>query len=241
MFTHPVLGKVRLKAWRHNLTLLLLALVLGLVVACGGDEEEPTVAPTATPAPAAQVTPDPTATLTSESPLSGPESPLADPNSPLPTAEPQSVVPANAITQSAPVSNPDGVEMQPVTNVEIEGLKLKEGASAVKGRLISIPHNGPLTDAVVRLAEIYCPGDLAEGASKRDACIYALDDAFSPSTFTDKEGNFVFENIEARDYVLMVGDRVTRFVMLEDKEGKPLMWTAPADQAIDIGEYQVNY
>lgn len=234
MVTHSVIGKLRSKVWRHNLALVLLALVLGLVAACGGDEEEPTVAPTATPA--AQIEAAPTATAASESPLGAPESPLADPNSPLPTPEPQSVAPADAV-----VVNPDGVEMEPVTNVEIEGLEIKEGASALRGRLISIPHNGPLTDAVVRLAEVYCPGDLPEGASKRDACIWALDDAFSPSTFTDDNGNFLFENIEARDYVLIVGDRVTRFAMLEDKENKPLMWAAPANQAIDIGEYQVNY
>lgn len=240
MFTHPVLGKVRSKAWRHNLTLLLLALVLGLVVACGGDEEEPTVAPTATPAPAAQVTPDPTATSASASPLAAPVSPLADPNSPLPTPEPQSEAPANTVAVTKTVSK-DAVEMQPVTDVEIEGLAIKEGTGAVRGKLISTVINAPLPDAVVRLAEVYCPGDLEADADKREACVWALDDAFSPSTFTDAEGSFVFESIEARDYVLLVGDMMTRYVMLKDAEDKPLMWTVPADQAIDIGEYHVNY
>ncbi len=230
-----IFGKVWSKAWRHQLALLLLALTLGLVAACGGDEEEPT--PTPAPTEAAAPAAAPSAT---ESPLASPQSPLADPDSPLPTPEPESEAPANVAEADVSVAK-DAVVMQPITEIEIEGLALEEGKSAVKGKLFSTVSNAPLPDAVVRLAEVYCPGDLEEGASKRDACVWALDDAFSPSTFTDAEGIFVFEGVEARDYVLLVGDVMTRYVMLKDAEDKPLMWEAPAGQAIDIGEYQVNY
>jgi len=237
MFTHFVAGKARSKAWRHNLTLLLLALVLGLVVACGGDEEEPTVAPTVAPTatPAAQEA-APTATAASESPLGAPESPLGAPESPLTTPEPESAAPVDAAAV-----NPDAVEMQAVTNVELEGVSLKAGLGAVKGRLISLPLNGPLADAVVRLAEVYCPDELAADADKSEACIWALDNSFSPSTFTDDNGDFVFTEVPPRDYVLLVGDMITRYAMLKDRANKPLMWAVPADQAIDIGEYQINY
>jgi len=41
--------------------------------------------------------------------------------------------------------------------------------------------------------------------------------------------------------VLLVGDVVTGYAMLKDAEEQPLMWEAPADQAIDIGEYHIDY
>lgn len=119
-------------------------------------------------------------------------------------------------------------------------LSIGEGRSMVTGRLLSLQTNQPLVRAIVRLAEVYCPeGTLEE--EKADECFWALDNAFSPSTFSDSDGVFVFEDVEARDYVVIVGDMIVKYAVVNDSEDRPILVAAPPNDLIDVGERVVDY
>lgn len=68
------------------------------------------------------------------------------------------------------------------------------GMATVTGRVISENSGLPLSDTIVRLAEVVRQED--EGA-------YVLDVAFSPGTDSDGEGFFIFENVDAYEYVIV--------------------------------------
>jgi hypothetical protein len=89
----------------------------------------------------------------------------------------------------------------------------------------------PMADTLVRLAEVVRSGD--EGA-------YVLDQAFSPGARTDNDGYFIFENIPAMEYVLIVGDVQHSFKVIENEDKKPRVWNALADQILDVGVLKVT-
>lgn len=220
-------------------TLLLIAALL-ILVACGGDEETPTVAPTNTPEPAATATtaPDPTATTAADptatvavtdtqtittsdtvtAARSGPVSPLDQPASPL--GQPESPLSQSAPPPPLPTSEP--------------------GTATVTGRLLSNTNNQPLNHAVVRLAEVTCPGEVKQ-EEKRTKCVWALDNTFSPTAFTDENGYFIFNNIEGKDYIVLIGDMVLKYTIIRDDENQPMIWNAPLDEVVDIGEFTIDY
>jgi hypothetical protein len=84
----------------------------------------------------------------------------------------------------------------------------------------------PMAGTLVRLAEVVRSGD--EG-------VYVLDQAFSPGARTDNDGYFIFENIPAMEYVLIVGDVQRSYKVIEDEDKKPRAYNALADQILDVG------
>lgn len=109
---------------------------------------------------------------------------------------------------------------------------VEPGKAVVIGRLLSVQDDKPYNEVIVRLAEVYYNGN--EGA-------YALDAAFSPGATTDKNGYFVFNNIVARKYVLIVGDPLTAYVIYTGEDGKAKVWDAAADKVLDMGTIKVNF
>lgn len=107
------------------------------------------------------------------------------------------------------------------------------GKANVSGRIVSIKTGEPYIDATVRLAEVY-RNELGEGA-------YALDAALSPQTATDDQGNFVFTDIDPRDYVLIIGDPMTRYVIVADETGKAIVYSCPVDQVTNLGEHKIDF
>jgi hypothetical protein len=76
----------------------------------------------------------------------------------------------------------------------------------------------------------------------RSKCVWSLDNAFSPTTFTDTNGYFAFTNVKPRDYyVVLIGDLVMKYTIIRDNENQPMMWTVEADKVIQIGDFTVDY
>jgi len=122
----------------------------------------------------------------------------------------------------------------------IKDTSIAKGRAVVKGRLFSTKTNAPLVNAVVRLAEVYYANDAQ--AAEKSGGVYALDNAFSPSAFTDVDGNFVFTDIEARDYVLIVGDIFGTWALaLDESQEKPTVWSAIERSVTDIGAVHIDY
>lgn len=198
----------------------LILLVAAILLWAGfgtGDEPTPTPMPTPTSLPdvAAAAAEAPVAEEATPTPAGG-VSPLADPNSPMPT----------------PTSTPTPL---PPPDVEIEA-----GKSAVIGRVVNMETGAPIANAIIRLPEVYCPEDV-KPEEKNTRCFWALDDAFSPSTFSDADGNFEFLNVEARDYVLFVGDISTKYNLSMGEKSKPIIYTTPADVGLNLGTLPVGY
>ncbi|MCC9077332.1 hypothetical protein FKZ61_014595 [Litorilinea aerophila] len=115
-----------------------------------------------------------------------------------------------------------------------------EGAS-LRGRILHTVTGQPITNAVIRLAEVYCPENTTPQDKETD-CFWTLSNSFSPSTFSDDNGYFQFDNIEARDWVVIVGDMMTIYTFItRGEQQKPIIWTTESGKLLDIGEHAVSY
>jgi hypothetical protein len=165
---------------------------------------------------------------TPPSPPSPENTPTPATNTPTPVAQTTSPLSASESPLSAaqsPLAVPEAII---------------DGKAWVSGRLFSLESGQPLNREVVRLAEVFCPEDV-QAEEKSEECFWTLDNAFSPTAFTDETGYFVFKNVEPHDYTVMVGDYVGRYAFVNGENGKPIIFTAPADETTDVGEYQVEY
>lgn len=105
------------------------------------------------------------------------------------------------------------------------------GKATVIGRVISEKTGQPLAHITVRLAEVVRQGN--EGA-------FVLDTAFSPGDITDDQGYFRFDNVDAKEYVIVVGDVYTVYKIIPEPSGKARVWKAEPDQVLDVGELRVD-
>lgn len=120
---------------------------------------------------------------------------------------------------------------------DMTSVTVAPGRAVAIGRLLSLDHQ-PLSDTVVRLAEVYYADENSKDSSTG---AYALDNAFSPSAITNDNGFFIFQDIEPRDYVVFVGDFMTNYTIEVDDQGYPRMRTVAADQINDFGAVVVDF
>lgn len=116
-------------------------------------------------------------------------------------------------------------------NVSVTTPPVEAGKTTFVGRVVSTQSGAPLADTVIRLAEVHRQN--GEGA-------YVLNGASSPGGTTDNTGTFVIPNIEAREYVVIVGDVYTDYVVISEPSGKARVWNPPAGDVMNVGELKVN-
>jgi hypothetical protein len=121
---------------------------------------------------------------------------------------------------------------------DLSRIEVEYGRAVVIGRLISTESSLPVRDTPVRLAEIYYA---EEGNRDPNQGAWALDNAFSPFAYSDENGLFIFENVEARDYVIFVGDIMSRWTIEVNEDGLPNPRTMPVDQVTNLGLIFVDY
>lgn len=140
----------------------------------------------------------------------------------------------------SPLQGPT-VANHPYTAESPSVLASQDGLGTVAGRLISSKTNLPLNREIVRLGEVECGEDVPP-EEKRSKCVWTLSNAFSPSTFTDEQGFFVFNDVPPRDYVVSIGDLMifNGHMRVADENG-PFMWVVSADEVVDIGEHYVEW
>ena len=130
-------------------------------------------------------------------------------------------------TVETPGVTPGAVDVTPVATASLPAGEPETGKSTVTGQVITEKTNLPLTNIVVRLAEVHRDGE--EGA-------FLLDTAFSPGDITDEAGYFTFENIEPGEYVLVVGNVEVYggYVIIPEDSGRPLVYNFETDQLTDL-------
>jgi hypothetical protein len=105
------------------------------------------------------------------------------------------------------------------------------GKATVVGRVQDLETSAPMTRTLIFLA----------GVTRQDGeAIFVFDGASSPNAETDLDGHFIFSNIPAREYVLVVGDPLGSYVIFTDETNHPKVWNAAADQVLDMGELSVT-
>lgn len=249
---------------RYTKQIILIALAsLLLFAACGGGEPTATPAPTPAPTNTATAVPNtptavpPTATTTTQpKPATTTVSATSAPTMTGKITQTTSVTTSKSVTASqsvtaskagtqpaapvSPLSKPVSPLATPAAAPSGVVPASKPGTASVAGRLISKITGQPLDHVVVRLAEIYCPSGVGK-AVVRSKCVWSLDDAFSPSTFTDANGYFVFMDVHPRDYIVLIGNMVMKYAIIKDNQNQPMMWTADANKIVKIGEFTVDY
>ena len=142
----------------------------------------------------------------------------------VPTEE--RVSPLSTPSESIVMSSP----LRP-TATALESLDPQEGKATVAGVVISREDGKPLADTGVRLAEVY--RQEGEGA-------FVLDDALSPGATTDQNGRFVIENVDPKEYVIVVGNVGTQYDIVAEPSGQAEVWELPPDQVVDVGTLEVE-
>ncbi len=128
-----------------------------------------------------------------------------------------------------------GVQVIPAQPVAAEWhaevLPPQPGLATVTGVVIHQKSQKPVINVPVFLAEVYRQGD--SGA-------FVLDGAHSPQSVTDSDGRFAVVDIPAGDYVLVIGNpEVNDYDIIEDNNGKAQVWTADADNILDMAVIEV--
>lgn len=167
------------------------------------------------------------------------------PTLPAPLVPPTPIVsplPAESSATAQPESTPSALESPlaaPTAAARPVAATPNAGKASVVGRLIDFKTSRPMANQNLSLPAIVCPDGVAE-ENKRDECVYVVDEAFDPSALTDEQGWFVFKDITAGEYVILVGNPTTRSVVLTDDFNQPLIWKAEADKVLELGDLVVE-
>lgn len=135
-----------------------------------------------------------------------------------PTVDPASIINReldNPVAPDAPVPTPE------------------PDRATVTGHVRSSITNEMLQATAVRLAEVY--------ENEAGDAAFVLDGAQSPGTLTDLNGRFIFRNVEARKYVLIVGNvEANDYEIIAASPTVAQVWTAEPGQILDVGEVVVE-
>lgn len=141
-------------------------------------------------------------------------------------------------TLAAQVDSPLSAPISPLAATDTYAPEA--GNSAIAGRLIDIATGSPMANQNLSLPAVLCAPGVAE-EDKREQCFYMIDEAFDPSALTDGDGNFVFEDIPAGEYVLLVGNLMSENAVLKDELNRPIIWRAVADTVVELGDLVVEF
>lgn len=140
------------------------------------------------------------------------------------------------VTSTKPAEGVQSVvedEVSPAINVQstLEATpSLSE--SAIIGQVVSLDASA-ISNTEVRLATVFWNEDKSQGS-------FLIDESVSPITMTDENGLFVFDALEPRDYVIVIGDLYGQNVILSNNDGSAQIFTAEAGQILDVDVLQID-
>lgn len=134
----------------------------------------------------------------------------------------------SACSQAAVVT-PTSTQISTPTEPEV--VAPQAGKATLIGKVVSIQDGSPMANTVVRLAEVYRQGD--EGA-------FVLDGAYSPGDITDNQGKFAIQNVDPKEYVIVVGDVYDKYQIIADPNDDAKIFLAFENEILDIGELKVD-
>jgi hypothetical protein len=106
------------------------------------------------------------------------------------------------------------------------------GKSIIYGKLIS-ESKSPQKGVVVRLAKVY--GEENKGGA------YVLDDANSPKTISDENGDYFFLNILPGEYVLFVGKLDSSYKLISNPDQTPIIYSVTSGEILEIDPIIIDF
>lgn len=105
------------------------------------------------------------------------------------------------------------------------------GKTTLIGRVLDKKTGQPLANRVLRLGEV-----IRNDGAEADDGVYVMQGGRSPGARSDANGYFIFENIDAKEYVILLEVIVdSRYTPAKGDNGKPLRWVTEAGKVLDIG------
>ncbi|HEX8681708.1 MAG TPA: hypothetical protein VF707_05295 [Ardenticatenaceae bacterium] len=109
------------------------------------------------------------------------------------------------------------------------------GKATIIGRIVAEQTGEPIANIGIQLAFVYRNED---GGGN-----YVLDTTNSPATSTNEEGEFVLLNIDAAEYVMVVGNVENgegAYQVVPGTDGRARVWNAESGKILDAEDVQVN-
>ena len=107
----------------------------------------------------------------------------------------------------------------------------ESGMGTVSGRVMSSTTGQPIQNIFVRLARVI--------REDGDAT-YVLEDSSSPGAMTNSEGYYAIENVDAMEYVIVVGDVHVAYEIILEDSGKAKAWMVVENQILSTGDLIVE-
>lgn len=104
--------------------------------------------------------------------------------------------------------------------------------SIIQGKLLSMDGD-PFVGMTVRLARVYRENN--EGGA------FVLDEANSPLSSTDSNGEYQFLNIDPGEYVLFVGSLIDRYKIVSGPDENPNIYSVSANEVLEIETIVVEF
>ena len=105
------------------------------------------------------------------------------------------------------------------------------GKATIEGRIVSSRTGQPLASTTVWLAQVYGEGSAAQ---------YVLNGSQSPSALTTSAGLFSIVNVDATNYVIVVGDPYAKHVIVSDDAGNARVWPLSSSQVFNTKDIRVD-
>jgi hypothetical protein len=110
----------------------------------------------------------------------------------------------------------------------------KDGMSTIYGRILSASQE-PLSGIPVRLAKVYRGGEGNENA------FFVLDEAQSPSTISENDGQFIFLDVEIGEYVIFVGRLHADYQIISESEDTPIVYEVGSGEILQIEPLLISF
>ena len=116
-------------------------------------------------------------------------------------------------------AEPTETEKSYVSKAVVAGTELTGKLLSSKGK--------PVGGAAIFLAEVYRQDGKAA---------FVLDSGNSPSAKTDKKGNFVISDLVAGEYILVIGNPMSKYQIYGQEGSEPEVFVVEAGAKLDIGK-----
>jgi hypothetical protein len=132
-----------------------------------------------------------------------------------------------ACADSAQIERPE-TPLQPTLSVTISS-----NEAMLFGQVVT-PGGKPLSDTEIRLAFVVWNSDKSEGA-------YIIEGGSSPTTITNTDGVFIFNNLRPGDYAIIVGDIFSQNIAIAHPDGRAVVYEVEIGSALNAGIMEVDF
>lgn len=115
---------------------------------------------------------------------------------------------------------------------EAEGIVAKQSAPKIIPGVVTIvgtllgTDEEPVSKTPVHFAQVF---------REKGKAAFLFDAGASPSTVTGKDGSFLIADIQSGEYVLIIGDPMVSYEIIEDDSGEPFVIVAQGGETLDLG------